>query len=102
MYNMQPPSVPSSVYNPQSVITSTRTSEASNATRQHFFDAMGTVRMEAFIDNSLNDRGAVTGRPRMGRGRRNSQWSASTNDQQRVGAVHEDFMLEPMDPFRGF
>lgn len=102
MYNMQPPSVPSSVYNPQSVIASTRTSEASTSTRQHFFDSMGTVRMEAFIDNSLNDRTGTAAKSRMGRRRGNSQWSSSTNDPQRAGGLYEDFLYESNDPFRGF
>ncbi|KAF2656051.1 hypothetical protein K491DRAFT_715744 [Lophiostoma macrostomum CBS 122681] len=102
MYNMQPPSVPSSVYNPQSVMASTRTSEASTSTRQHFFDSMGTVRMEAFIDNSLNERGGLSTRPRIGRRRGNSQWSGSTNDNHRGGGIYEDFLVESNDPFRGF
>ncbi|KAF2268607.1 hypothetical protein CC78DRAFT_609297 [Lojkania enalia] len=103
-----PPSVPSSVYNPHSVITSTRTSEASTSTRQHFFDSMGTVRMEAFIENALGDdmnyrsTGFTAARPRMGRRRGNSQWSNSTNEPQRAGGQHEDFMHESNDPFRGF
>lgn len=99
---MQPPSAPSSVYNPQSVIASTRTSEASTSTRQHFFDSMGTVRMEAFIDKSLNDRtgGAVS--VRMGRRRGNSQWSGSTNDPHRAGGLYEELLLESADPFGGF
>jgi hypothetical protein len=63
---------------------------------------MGTVRMEAFIDNSLNDRGAVNGRPRMGRVRRNSQWSASTNEARGIADLQEEFVLERGDPFRGF
>ncbi|KAF2007705.1 hypothetical protein P154DRAFT_1025 [Amniculicola lignicola CBS 123094] len=103
--HMQPPSVPSSVYNPHSVITSTRTSEASTSTRQHFFDAMGTVRMEAFIDSTLGEEptprfGVV--KPRIGRRRGNSQWSSSTNDANRAGGLYEDFMPESNDPFRGF
>jgi len=106
MYSsMHPPSVPSSVYNPHSVAASTRTSEASNSTRQHFFDTMGTVRMEAFIDDSLGkDPSHRTNLPasRFGR-RRGSQWSASTNDPGlRGGGLYEDFMVEHSDPFRGF
>ncbi|KAF2115290.1 meiotic cell cortex C-terminal pleckstrin homology-domain-containing protein [Lophiotrema nucula] len=108
MYNTAPPSVPSSVYNPHSVMTSTRTSEASTSTRRHFFDSMGTVRMEAFIENALGEDGTskpstyAGGRPRMGRRRGNSQWSSSTNDNHRAGGLYEDFMHESSDPFRGF
>ncbi|KAF2711802.1 hypothetical protein K504DRAFT_453590 [Pleomassaria siparia CBS 279.74] len=105
IHSMQPPSVPSSVYNPHSVITSTRTSEASTSTRQHFFDSMGTVRMEAFIDNALEDatatRPVVLSRTRVGRRRGNSQWSGGT-DPHRGGGVYDDIMHESNDPFGGF
>jgi hypothetical protein len=57
--------------------------------------------MEAFIDNSLNDRAGVAAKSRMGRRRGNSQWSSSTND-QRAGGLYEDFTHESLDPFRGF
>ncbi|KAF2477809.1 uncharacterized protein BDR25DRAFT_206303 [Lindgomyces ingoldianus] len=103
----QPPSVPSSVYNPHSVVASTRTSEASTSTRRHFFDSMGTVRMEAFIEKTLSEDTtqapfAPGPRPRIGRRRGNSQWSGSTNDPHRAGGIYEDFMHESHDPFRGF
>jgi hypothetical protein len=62
---------------------------------------MGTVRMEAFIDNSLNNQASGTARPRMGRRRGNSQWSGST-DPHRAGGIYEDFLHESSDPFRGF
>ncbi|KAF1979487.1 hypothetical protein BU23DRAFT_98783 [Bimuria novae-zelandiae CBS 107.79] len=96
----QTPSVPSSVYNPTSVIASTRTSEASTSTRP-FFDCMGTVRMEAFIDDSLGkEQSQRVGQtiPHPGhRRRRGSQWSV--NEVNRAGGVYDDFMA---DPFRGF
>ncbi|KAF1963390.1 hypothetical protein CC80DRAFT_4653 [Byssothecium circinans] len=101
--SMQPPSVPSSVYNPHSVITSTRPSESSTSTRQHFFDAMGTVRMEAFIDDSMGRDPAPKQRfaaSRMAK-RRGSQWSASTNEPPPRN--YEDLVSESTnDPFRGF
>ena len=97
----QPPSVPSSVYNPNSVIASTRTSEASTATRP-FFDCMGTMRMEAFIDDGLGKdlsqrAGSANARPGHRR-RRGSQWSV--NEANRTGGLYNDFMGS--DPFRGF
>lgn len=101
-----PPSVPSSVYNPNSGAISSRTSEASTSTRRHFFDTMGTVRMEAFIDNALGDPkhagSSHAARARMhSRRRGSSQWSASTRDQtNRAGGFFDDF--EVNDPFRGF
>jgi hypothetical protein len=101
-----PPSVPSSVYNPNSGAMSSRTSEASTSTRQHFFDTMGTVRMEAFIDNALGDPKQLSsygGRaPHMQHRRRrgSSQWSASTRDQSNRGGGLFDF--DANDPFRGF
>ncbi|CAI6334599.1 unnamed protein product [Periconia digitata] len=105
----QPPSVPSSVYNPQSVMTSTRPSESSTSTRQHFFDTMGTVRMEAFINDSVGQQPpAPTPAPRATgfaasrkMKRSGSNWSASTNEHARNGLV-DDFMSESNDPFRGF
>ncbi|CAO2654218.1 Nn.00g109510.m01.CDS01 [Neocucurbitaria sp. VM-36] len=97
-----PPSVPSSVYNGGAI--SSRTSDASASTRRTFFDTMGTVRMEAFIDNALGDTkqvGGYPGRARMNRRRGSSQWSASTRDQSnRSGGLYEDF--DANDPFRGF
>jgi hypothetical protein len=101
-----PPSVPSSVYNPNSGIVSSRTSEASTSTRRQFFDTMGTVRMEAFIDNALGDpkhAGNNAARTRMhSRRRGSSQWSASTRDpNNRAGGVFDDFEVTN-DPFRGF
>ncbi|KAH7091183.1 meiotic cell cortex C-terminal pleckstrin homology-domain-containing protein [Paraphoma chrysanthemicola] len=100
-----PPSVPSTVYNPNSGAISSRTSEASTSTRRHFFDTMGTVRMEAFIDNALGDgkhAGSHATRSRMhSRRRGSSQWSASTRDpSNRAGGFFDDF--EVNDPFRGF
>lgn len=99
-----PPSVPSTVYNPNSGAISSRTSEASTSTRRHFFDTMGTVRMEAFIDNALGDQKQLSGyaaRARMARRRGSSQWSASTRDPpNRAGGLFEDF--DAGDPFRGF
>jgi hypothetical protein len=96
----QPPSVPSSVYNPNSVIASTRTSEASTTTRP-FFDNMGTMRMEAFIDDSLGKDPSlrvaqVSSRPGHRR-RRGSQWSV--NEANRAGGAYDEIMN---DPFRGF
>lgn len=103
-----PPSVPSSVYNPNGSAMSSRTSDASTSTRRHFFDTMGTVRMEAFIDNALGDPkmvGHQAVRARMHSRNRHragsSQWSASTRDpSNRAGGLFDDF--EVNDPFRGF
>jgi hypothetical protein len=88
------------VYNPASVVASTRTSEASTSTRP-FFDTMGTMRMEAFIDDSLGkdpSQRLVQTSSRPGhRRRRGSQWSV--NDSNRPTGLYDDFMA---DPFRGF
>ncbi|KAL6710589.1 hypothetical protein ACN47E_008637 [Coniothyrium glycines] len=100
-----PPSVPSSVYNPYSGAMSSRTSEASNSTNHHFFDTMGTMRMEAFIENALGDPKQANGHSArsqpLRRRRGSSQWSASTRDQpNRSGGLFDEF--EVNDPFRGF
>lgn len=99
--------MPSSVYNPNGSAISSRTSDASTSTRRHFFDTMGTVRMEAFIDNALGDpkmNGSHAVRARMHtrhRHQASSQWSASTRDPgNRAGGLFDDFELT--DPFRGF
>ncbi|KAF9696785.1 hypothetical protein EKO04_005458 [Ascochyta lentis] len=104
MYSsMQPPSVPSSVYNPTNGVVSSRTSEASTSTRNHFFDAMGTVRMEAFIENALGDpaqRQGLQVKPRGARHRRSSQWSDSARERpMRAAGLYDDV---DNDPFRGF
>ncbi|KAJ4338836.1 hypothetical protein N0V95_007963 [Ascochyta clinopodiicola] len=104
MYSsMQPPSVPSSVYNPTNGVVSSRTSEASTSTRNHFFDAMGTVRMEAFIENALGDpaqRQGLQAKPRGVRHRRSSQWSDSARERPlRAAGLYDDI---DNDPFRGF
>jgi hypothetical protein len=101
-----PPSVPSSVYNPNSGVVSSRTSEASTSTHRHFFDTMGTMRMEAFIDNALGDPRHAGNHPRKPTHRRrrgSSQWSASTRDQppNRAGGFFDDLETNN-DPFRGF
>lgn len=104
----QPPSVPSSIYNPPSVMTSSRPSDASSSIRHNFFDSMGTVRMEAFIEpmlsgqDGLHSPSAMIPKPRVGRRRGNSQWSSSTHDAHRTGGLYEDFMHDAPDPFRGF
>jgi hypothetical protein len=102
-----PPSVPSSVYNPNSGAISSRTSEASTSTNRHFFDTMGTMRMEAFIDNALGDpkhAGSYAAKVRTHRRHRggSSQWSTSTRDHpNRTGGFFEDLEVNN-DPFRGF
>ncbi|KAJ9664828.1 hypothetical protein H2201_005049 [Coniosporium apollinis] len=106
------PSNPSSVYNSN---LSGRTSEASSSNRrsQNFFDAVGLVRMDAFIEPMLSEEavhgprspaighhgsggGAVT--PRISRRRGISHLSQSTNASWRNGGVYD----ESFDPFRGF
>ncbi|KZM18400.1 uncharacterized protein EKO05_0000321 [Ascochyta rabiei] len=103
MYSsMQPPSVPSSVYNPTSGVVSSRTSEASTSTRNHFFDAMGTVRMEAFIENALGDpaqRQGLQAKPQGVRHRRSSQWSDSARERPMRAAGLYDI---DNDLFHGF
>ncbi|EUC32059.1 hypothetical protein COCCADRAFT_99657 [Bipolaris zeicola 26-R-13] len=102
-----PPSIPSSEYNPTGGAMSSRTSEASTSTRQQFFDTMGTVRMEAFIDNALGDQkhsasGSARAQYMQHRRRRgSSQWSTSTRDQSSRGAGLFDFDIGN-DPFRNF
>jgi hypothetical protein len=103
------PSVPSTIYNPGSVVTSGRNSEASTSTRHNFFDAMGTVRMEAFVER-VDARTSDDVPPsnfsyksrQPGRRRGNTQWSSSTNDASRSGGLYDDFVYDGSDPFRNF
>jgi len=65
---------------------------------------MGTVRMEAFIDNALGDQkvgyGVRASHMHHRRRRGSSQWSASTRDASNRGGGVFDF--DSSDPFRGF
>jgi hypothetical protein len=68
---------------------------------------MGTMRMEAFIDNALGDpkhAGSYAAKVRTHRRHRggSSQWSTSTRDHpNRTGGFFEDLEVNN-DPFRGF
>ncbi|KAF2211288.1 hypothetical protein CERZMDRAFT_98598 [Cercospora zeae-maydis SCOH1-5] len=71
---------------------------------QNFFEAVGTVRMEAFVDPNVRDGvlyvpapPPVIGGAR--RPRRNSNLSQSTVDKRRAGYVFDEY---GMDPFKGF
>lgn len=72
--------------------------------QQNFFEAVGTVRMEAFVDPNVRDGvlyvpapPPVIGAPR--RPRRGSNLSQSTVDKRRAGYVFDE---DGMDPFKGF
>ncbi|KAK4614100.1 Anucleate primary sterigmata protein A [Fulvia fulva] len=72
--------------------------------RPNFFEAVGTVRMEAFVDPNVRDGvlyipapPPVIGAPR--RPRRGSGLSQSTVDKRRAGYVFDE---DGMDPFKGF
>ncbi|PIA95819.1 hypothetical protein CB0940_10750 [Cercospora beticola] len=71
---------------------------------QNFFEAVGTVRMEAFVDPNVRDGvlyvpapPPVIGGAR--RPRRSSNLSQSTVDKRRAGYVFDE---DGMDPFKGF
>lgn len=80
--------------------SSGRNSEANSSVRSNFFNAVGTVRMEAFVEPRASEE-TTNLSVRGGRRRRNSQWSSSTNDRRRSGVVFGDD-FDAMDPFRGF
>jgi hypothetical protein len=92
------------------LIASARTSEASSSTRRNFFEAVGTMRMEAFIEGR-EEEGSVASSAGLGgfgirRGgrRRNSGWSGSNmsgSDTRRSGGVYPDD-FDAFDPFKGF
>ena len=75
-----------------------------NSDRPNSFEAVGTVRMEAFVDPNVRDGvlyvpapPPVIGAPR--RPRRGSNLSQSTVDKRRAGYVFDE---DGMDPFKGF
>jgi hypothetical protein len=89
-----------------------RTSEASGPSRTvptgNFFDAVGTIRMEAFVDRAELPRPRRTQRPRQG-GRRKeppSCWPQSPEPQFPRSERWEEGSTDPYfrhdDPFRGF
>ena len=73
--------------------------------RPNFFEAVGTVRMEAFVDPNVKDGVLYVPAPpppvsQPARRRKDSNLSqSSTLDRRRIGHVFEDFET---DPFRGF
>ncbi|KAK2831968.1 hypothetical protein FQN49_006984 [Arthroderma sp. PD_2] len=89
---------PSVVHSGQSSF-SHRTSEASGhapAGMANFFDAVGTVRMEAFVDR------AEVPRQRGYRGKKKDQWPQSPDIEFRESEVGSNDFFRSCDPFRGF
>ncbi|KAF9886155.1 hypothetical protein FE257_011980 [Aspergillus nanangensis] len=95
---------PATTYSGRSSV-SRRTSEASVRPGSNFFDAIGTVRMEAFIDQTESNRNRVvanSGRPRHARKPSSpSLWNARPGfHEQDYPTHHEDYRNE--DLFQGF
>lgn len=72
--------------------------------RPNFFEAVGTVRMEAFVDPNVRDGVLYVPAPPpviggQRRPRRGSNLSQSTVDKRRAGYVFDE---DGMDPFKGF
>lgn len=82
---------------------SARGSSLASPDRPNFFEAVGTVRMEAFVDPNVRDGVLYVPAPPQGQqGRRHrgdSNFSQSTHDKRRLGYVFDDM---GNDPFRGF
>jgi len=110
-----PPSIPTNGLNSTRTSISRRTSEASGpsssvagSTTGNFFDAIGTVRMEAFIDQTDANR-LPRGSSRQGQRHRrkpsSSQWSSGLSSgygyPQPRGSF-ETFGSKFEDPFKGF
>ena len=80
--------------------SSSRTSEASSGmVRNNFFEAVGTVRMEAFIVEPRVSLEAPSPHVRTGRRRVSTNFSAENPN--RAGVVYTDD-FDPLDPFKGF
>jgi hypothetical protein len=99
------PSFPiSSLPSPSIEYPSTRVSEASTAARSSFLDTVGTIRMEAFIDEQ---NGRTVNSPTLsggGRRRGNTSYSPQPPDGKRSGMIiGDDFDLSSAyDPFKDF
>nr|POE93468.1 anucleate primary sterigmata protein a [Quercus suber] len=94
---LHPAPGPSVRHSSSSKSGSTRESLASHHDRPNFFEAVGTVRMEAFVDPSVIDNVIYVPAPHQMRRQRGE--STSTTDKRRAGYVFDDFGV---DPFRGF
>lgn len=66
--------------------------------RPNFFEAVGTLRMEAFVDPSVIDNVIYVPAPHQMR-RQRGESTTSTSDKRRAGYVFDEFGL---DPFKGF
>lgn len=100
-----PPSLPPGIGSGPASI-SRRTSEASgrttHTTASNMFD-MGTVRMEAFIDNHADQINRPRGAPRSRHVRKaSSQWSQGRYDYDAPSVNDSELSFRPDDPFRGF
>jgi hypothetical protein len=99
-----PPLPSSSLPSPSIDYASTRNSEASSATRSTFLDTVGTIRMEAFIEEHNNN--VSTYSPPLSGGRRytSATHSPLSNDSRRGGiAIGDDYeMGGKFDPFKDF
>ncbi|KAG5297723.1 nuclear migration protein [Histoplasma ohiense] len=104
---------PSGVQSGQSSF-SHRTSEASGPSSvgmSNFFEAVGTVRMEAFVDRSEYPRQRIGGRSHRSRhggaggsrkGRNAHYWPPNSPDTEFYGSEDGDVLFRNEDPFRGF
>ncbi|QIW99614.1 hypothetical protein AMS68_005132 [Peltaster fructicola] len=91
---------------PGSSYSGSRGNSVASPDRPNFFEATGTVRMEAFVDPNVKNGvlyvpappGAAPAQPSR-RGRGDSSLSATTVDKRRAGYVFDE---DGMDPFKGF
>lgn len=100
----------SSSRQPTASSRSSRRTSVASPDQPNFFEAVGTVRMEAFVDPHLQDgvlyipapAPGIAGSRRVGKRRNDSTYSATTNgsdDRRRGGYVFDE---HGNDPFRGF
>lgn len=104
---------PLSFYTTQNGVFSPRNSEANKASaRTQYVDAVGTVRMEAFVaprrSNDVRSTDSNSTAPSKmragmgpGRARGNTQWSTTSSDARRSGMIILD-EFDAFDPFKGF
>lgn len=91
---------------PGSSYSGSRGNSVASPDRPNFFEATGTVRMEAFVDPNIKNGVLYVPAPpgiaavqARGRRRGDSNLSNTTLDKRRAGYVFDE---DGMDPFKGF
>lgn len=99
-----PPHIPAGINSVRSSISRTSEASAGPSVNSNMFD-MGTMRMEAFIDNSAEPPTRPPPAPPSNRARHVRKTSSAWSQNRYSGyapSVDSEFSYRPDDPFRGF